>query len=272
MPTTQEIRASVASLDWWYHTLDLGPGVTTPGFFDCRPIASRVPWPDLRGLRCLDVGTHDGFWAFEMERRGAAEVVGVDLDDYAARDWPIDVREIGPAKIAELGLEPGPGFRIATEALGSNVKRVDMNIYDLAPDRVGRFDVVFIGSLLVHLRDPVKALEAVRSVTDRYLVLSEIIDPPLEVRAKGRPAAYLEGEGVLHQWWKPNRAGLAQLVKAAGFRVERMTKPYTIPYGKGPFAHHNSMPDRVWSFLATGDRTDGAPHVGVLAAPRPVLT
>src|SRR5688572_18647814 len=111
MPTTDQIRASVDSLGWWYHTLDLAPGVTTPGFFDCRPMAGRVPWPDLRGKRCLDVGTHDGFWAFEMERRGAGEVVGVDLDDYATRDWPIDVRQEGPRRIKEWGLEPGPGFR-----------------------------------------------------------------------------------------------------------------------------------------------------------------
>jgi tRNA (mo5U34)-methyltransferase len=270
MPTPDQVREAVAGLDWWYHTLDLAPGVTTPGFFDCRPIAGRVPWPDLKGLRCLDVGTHDGFWAFEMEKRGAAEVVGVDLDDYARRDWPIEFREEGPAKIKEWGLEPGPGFRIAAEALGSKVKRVDMNIYDLSPDAVGTFDVVFIGSLLIHLRDPVKALEAVRSVTGGVLLLSEIIDAPLEVRAKNRPSAYLEGEGALHQWWKPNRAGLAQMVRAAGFRVVSMSRLYIIPYGTGPMAHHNSPRDRFWNTLATHDRTDGVPHVGLKAEPRPL--
>ena len=65
----------------WYHTLDLPGGVTTPGLVDCRPAVSRtlIP-PRLDGQRVLDVGTWDGFWAFELERRGGA-VTTLDLPD-----------------------------------------------------------------------------------------------------------------------------------------------------------------------------------------------
>ena len=47
----------------WYHTLELPGGELTPGWFDTRGAVDRVPWPaaSLRGLRCLDVGTWDGF-------------------------------------------------------------------------------------------------------------------------------------------------------------------------------------------------------------------
>src|SRR5438067_4479740 len=56
----------------WYHTIELPGGVITPGEYDTRVAARKVGLPaDLDGNRCLDVGTHDGFWAFEMERRGA---------------------------------------------------------------------------------------------------------------------------------------------------------------------------------------------------------
>src|ERR1051326_1597538 len=56
----------------WYHTLELPGGVVTPGMFDTRPAATKIGMPpSLAGKRCLDVGTSDGFWAFEMERRGA---------------------------------------------------------------------------------------------------------------------------------------------------------------------------------------------------------
>src|SRR5918998_3481447 len=59
----------------WYHTLELGEGVVTKGMFDHRPHLHHYPIPaDLSGKRCLDVATIDGFWAFEMERRGAASV------------------------------------------------------------------------------------------------------------------------------------------------------------------------------------------------------
>ena len=75
-----ELHGQVADVQW-YHSLELAPGVVTPGWFDLRPMAAKLPWPTLTGLRCLDVGTFDGFWAFEMERRGAREVVAIDLLD-----------------------------------------------------------------------------------------------------------------------------------------------------------------------------------------------
>src|ERR687894_3077914 len=102
----------------WYHTLELGPGVETEGMFDLRPYVGEYGLPErMDGMRALDVGTWDGFWAFEMERRGA-EVVAIDLDDERDLDWPPRRRpESFPA-------EPrGQGFAIARELLGSRVER-----------------------------------------------------------------------------------------------------------------------------------------------------
>ncbi len=83
-----DLRERVEKLGW-YHTLDFGDGVVTGGMFDLRPYADRYGLPErLDGMRVLDVGTWDGFWAFEMERRGAAEVVALDLDDERELDWP----------------------------------------------------------------------------------------------------------------------------------------------------------------------------------------
>ncbi len=68
----------------WYHALELAPGVVTPGLYDLRGEVAKYHLPErLDGKRALDVGTWDGFWAFELERRGA-EVVALDLDDEAA--------------------------------------------------------------------------------------------------------------------------------------------------------------------------------------------
>jgi tRNA (mo5U34)-methyltransferase len=61
----------------WYHTLELAPGVVTEGMFDLRRYVSRYGLPErMDGMRALDGGTWDGFWAFEIERRGA-EVVAL---------------------------------------------------------------------------------------------------------------------------------------------------------------------------------------------------
>ena len=170
----------------WYHTLELAPGVVTPGEFDLREAAARLPWPDVRGKRCLDVATFDGFYAFELERRGAAEVVAIDLDDAADLDWlPRRV----PAGFTR-GQEPvGVGFRLAHEVYGSSVRRVSCSVYDLDPDTLGTFDVVVCGALLQHLRDPFRALLAMRRVCGGELLSVEHVDPWLSLVAPAHPRA-----------------------------------------------------------------------------------
>ena len=91
-----------ASSRIWYHTIDLPDGTATPGWFDTRVSPGEVDWPrSLRGGRALDVGTFDGFWAFELERRGAAEVIALDVDDPDQLDWFFDERERGPELVRQ---------------------------------------------------------------------------------------------------------------------------------------------------------------------------
>src|SRR5918992_1285771 len=79
---TAEAREAIRDLRWW-HSIEVAPGVVTPGPWDLRPTAERMPWPgSLRGLRCLDVGTMDGFWAFELERLEVEAVTGILRDRY----------------------------------------------------------------------------------------------------------------------------------------------------------------------------------------------
>ena len=253
----------------WYHTLDLPGGVVTPGWFDLRAVAQRLPWPDVRGKRCLDVGTYDGFFAFELERRGAAEVVAVDVPDHADWDWPPDVRAQGPVRLAELaGPEKGRGFEIARAALGSSVEKVAMTIYELDPERLGTFDVVVCGSLLLHLRDPLRALEAIRGVCGGVLLSSEEIDLALSLRHPRRPVARINGSGDLAQWWVPNVAGHRRMVFAAGFRIVAAMRPYSDPFG----VSHPLGSDVRTRLRAAGRKAltgnNGVPHAALLAAPR----
>src|SRR4051794_31803710 len=63
-------RARVAELDRW-HTIEIAPGVVTPGGWDLRPTAEHLPRPpSLGGMRCLDIGTMDGFWALSLSAVG----------------------------------------------------------------------------------------------------------------------------------------------------------------------------------------------------------
>src|SRR3954471_14716670 len=110
--------------------------------FDHRAVLDRYLIPtDLTGMRCLDVATMDGFWAFEMERRGAASVTALDLEGPEDLDWPASLR---PGHDNTLDETKGERFALARGTLGSNVERVLMSAYDLSPE-LGTFDFVFCG-------------------------------------------------------------------------------------------------------------------------------
>lgn len=196
----------------WYHTLELGQGVVTPGMFDHRPVVNRYLLPDeLSEKRCLDVGTMDGFWAFEMERRGAVQVVAIDLDDPETLDWPVSIRAKAPKT---LGLTNDERFRLAHRQLRSKVERKTLSVYDLSPDILGTFDLVFCGDLLVHLKDPITAVERIRSVCRGSAVLCT---PIVKLRF-GRRRALAVLDGIENfQWWVFTMSALERLALSAGF-------------------------------------------------------
>jgi SAM-dependent methyltransferase len=168
-------------------------------------------------VRALDVGTFDGFWAFELERRGAA-VVAADLDDYLDSDWPPPTRR----RLAPLMADrrPGERFGLAHQLLGSGVERVGCSIYDLTPERVGgMFGFAVVGALLLHVRDPVGGLEAVHSVLEpgSRLLVVEPIDLRLTLLHPRSAAARLRTRWTDFDWWVGNVSCLKEFLRLAGF-------------------------------------------------------
>jgi tRNA (mo5U34)-methyltransferase len=268
--TGATLADEIAALDW-YHTIELAPGVETPGWHDLRPIVDQIPFPaSLEGKRCLDVGSFDGFWGFEMERRGAAEVVAIDILDPEEWDWPIGSR----AEVkAEIGRRKGAGrgFEIAQRELRSAVRRIECSVYDLDESVAGRFDVVYLGSLLVHLREPVRAVERLRSVCDGTLIVVDGIDLPLSLLLPRVPVATLDGRGR-PWWWYPNQAGLARLVEVGGFDVVEGPRRIFMPPGKGqplPEQHPRLLASREGRRQLVIVRR-GDPHAVIVARPRPI--
>jgi tRNA (mo5U34)-methyltransferase len=201
----------------WYHTIDLGLGVVTPGMFDHRAALDRYMIPaDLTGFRCLDVGTMDGFWAFELERRGAEEVVATDLSTVDELDWPPQWRARVEPTLDET---KQARFLLAHAALQSRVTRMEHSVYELGPDSVGSFDLVFCGDLLVHLKDPITAVQRLRAVCRG----SAIICNPVKRFPFGRRRALAQLDGISEfRWWLLSEASIERMMLAAGFeRVER---------------------------------------------------
>jgi len=184
--------------DEWWHVIEFPDGSVTPGGWDLRETAQQIPWPDLTGKRCLDVGTADGFWAFEMERRGAAAVVATDVP-------------------TPFQAQSRRRFEQAREALGSSVGYEERDVFDLD----GEWDVVFMGYVLQMLRDPVGALAHLRTVCRGHLLLLETVSLPLE--ALPAPLARLDGRRDGREWFVFNRRGLRKAAELAGWEVEEET-------------------------------------------------
>src|ERR1700712_3578633 len=81
------LRRRVADIEWW-HTMDLGDGIVTPGASKSAETLPRLQMPaNLAGRTVLDVGAWDGFFSFEAERRGASRVVATDSFCWSGSGW-----------------------------------------------------------------------------------------------------------------------------------------------------------------------------------------
>jgi tRNA (mo5U34)-methyltransferase len=188
------VKDRVEAEPYWFLRIDLGDGVVTPGWSD--PSRDKLPYfglpADMTGLRVLDVGCAEGFFSFEAERRGAAEVVSIDFD---------------PECIKRFG--------ICADALGSKLTAQVGGIYDLDPSVHGTFDLVMFFGLLYHLPNPLLGIEKVAAVTSGTLLVQsytlEVNALPDVAMARFRPDGLWSGpkENLIHDptvYWEPNAA------------------------------------------------------------------
>lgn len=223
MPSVAE---RVAALAPWFHNLDLDGVATAPDHFlgdyprhKWARFADALP-ADLSGRTVLDIGCNAGFYALEMKRRGAARVVGIDHD---------------PRYLAQAAL--------AAEVTGLEIELRQLEVYDVAA--LGeRFDLVLFLGVLYHLRHPLLALDRIRAEVARDLLVCQSLlrgdaetvpveaDYPFEHReiflTPGAPRMQFVEQrfaGDPTNWWIPNAACLAAMLRSAGFEILARPEP-----------------------------------------------
>jgi tRNA (mo5U34)-methyltransferase len=211
IPNRDDLANRAAELDW-YHTLELTPELTTDGEFDLRPYVERHGLPErMDGIRAIDIGTFNGFWAFEMERRGA-DVVALDLEDPFKYDWPA----LHPRRHPTQPI--GEPFRIAQRFLDSKVERVESSVYDADPESLGQFDFAFCGSMLIHLRDQFLAIERIHSLLrdGGTFVSAEEYNRTLGL-IPFAAARYRAHRATAPVFWEPSARTWGAMLEAGGF-------------------------------------------------------
>ena len=193
----EELRREVNSLRWW-HTIDLGHGIVTPGQGGSHERMEWMKMPaDLSGKAVLDVGAFDGLFSFEAEKRGARKVVA--LDETAHRTLPL-----------------------AKRILGSRVEPVTGDLRKITLDQLGGepFDMIIFMGVLYHMHDPMNGLvKCWEWCKPGGLV---ILETDSAMNWTPIPSAKFVGtreglKGNAPNWWLPNKACLRKMVEAAGF-------------------------------------------------------
>ena len=234
------LQQLVNEVPFWFHTIDLGHGVQTPGRKPTENLESELValhLPSLGGKSVLDVGAWDGYFSFAAERLGARRVVALDhyvwsMDLAAQVEYWQECREkrILPAPYETLPhiwrpeeLPGKRGFDTAREALGSRVEARVADLMDTDLDELGTFDVVLYKGVLYHLEDPLKGLRRVAAVTAERAIIetAAVLVPGFEDSALCELYPFDELAGDPTNWWAPNETALHGLCRAVGFdRVE----------------------------------------------------
>lgn len=213
----------------WYHSMDLGSGVRTSGIYDPTPMLTRLALPSrLDGQSVLDVGAWDGFYSFAMERRGA-DVLATDWYSWHGDGWGTK-----------------DGFLLARELLGSRVRDLDIDPTELTPEAIGGpHDVVLFLGVLYHLRDPMAVLERLHRVTRRVLVVETEVGMLLTRRPAVEffPARELNDDPT--NWWAPNPAAVAGMLRAVGFREVSVVWRRSLPTRAARWLWRSVHPPRL---------------------------
>lgn len=214
-----QLQARIAAFPFWYHRIELPGGVVTPGVNPLNVDSYGVP-ADLSGKRVLDVGSWDGFWAFEALKRGAKEVVAIDdFSDYLGN-------------LQESDRHAWETFDLCREAFGYSediCQRYEMTVYDIDPYWLGQFDVVFFFGTLYHLRYPLLALDRLAAVCGGELYVESAIADDFSPYQGGFGHGYPGNQMVMEfyptteysgnstNYWAPTLICLANMIASAGF-------------------------------------------------------
>lgn len=212
----------------FYHTMDIAPFGLQKGQWDLRgKFNDYIGGLDLRGKRVLDIGTASGFLAFSAEEAGAREVVAFDMDtaerqhlmpfagsryvvDHAA--WAADQnRFVDRWKRA---------FWLVHQARNSKVKVHYGDVYHLDP-ATGSFDVVIVGAVLEHLRDPFAALTSIAARAAGTVVINAAMSK--ESTPLARFAGRADNPEQNYTWWVWSKGMYEQALGILGFQQITMT-------------------------------------------------
>lgn len=234
--TRQALIDKVKKLKW-YHKIDLGHGFVTPGYdFDplWEKIKREMDQVDYSNKVVLDLGSWDGMWAFEAEKRGAREV------------WASDILSLRP--VSGDGPET---FNLAREILNSRVQYHSASVYNCdSMFGLQRFDIVQCFGIVYHLRYPMLGMAKMRKVMkDNGLLLLEtavVLDTDASIIQTDVRNIYPSDRST---WNAFSQKALCDSIQESYFEVERysvlLRQDEDLKVGRG-FVRGKAIRGKMW--------------------------
>lgn len=219
---------------FFYHKMQLPDAGEVGVSWDVRPcIDDYLGQCDFQGKRVLDVGTASGYLTFEIEKRGA-DVVSFDMP--SADNWNF-VPHFKAGDVSNLRAVRGDSHRklqnaywYAHRQLNSNAKAYYGDIYQL-PEQLGNFDVVVMGMVVTHVRDPFQAIHSAARLSKDLVVITNQV-PKMSwwkrLRGKRPQVNFIPSmqDEIVDAWWFLPPKCIERMLGAIGFEVIRTTESY----------------------------------------------
>ncbi len=253
--TKDEIIQAVAAIPHWFHSIDFGHDIVTPGDKSPETLQKQLAeldLPNLQGKTVLDIGAWDGFYTWTAERLGASRVVSLDhfvwmLNREKATQIQSEWQKNGTTPIPfestaawEPDKLPGKrGYDLACKVFNSQAESYIGDYLTVDYEELGGpFDVVFYLGVLYHMRNPILALEKVAAATKEVAIIETEACLPNYFTDETLCQFFERDElnGDFTNWWIPTEKAIVGLCRAAGFsRVKivqgapKLPQPSTLP-------------------------------------------
>ena len=210
---TDKIKERIEKVDWW-HSINLGVHGITKGVQQSIMWTLNMP-DDFTGKTVLDIGTVDGFYAFEAEKRNAKRVLAVDSLAWNNKSYSSHTLKTGK-----------DGFNLAREVLNSKVEDIEVEDFneDIHMGVLGKHDVVLCLGILYHMMDPFRFIRKLGEMTNELLILESHTDVnnnyAFNIWGPPKMAFYPNDElnNDASNWWGPNIVCIKAMLAVAGFK------------------------------------------------------
>lgn len=221
MARTQEEITAFINKYTWYHKIDLGNNIITPGYNWeqlwnlTRSVRAKI---DYTGKKVLDLGSLEGMWAFEAENLGAASVVATDVCYEGFVEKFHFCKEILKSSVI-------PYYNVSPYDL---FNRLDVFLQECCEEHElsnRLFDIVQHLGLLYHLQNPMLSLAQARSVIKDG---GTLIFETAAVTNVNQPVMLFNGSTMGNKyiyedhttWWAPTISCLKEMLASCLFQVD----------------------------------------------------